>query len=180
VDNIVFTSSSAVYGDVIEAEEYGPIHPVNTYGCSKLAAEAACIDHCNLGMDVKILRLFSVWGGLHSNSIVSQMLQPDFAMRGDGKQTRDFIYVGDVVDALVEAVHWDPLIYNIGTGSEAMLIGLYRRLMGEEPALASHIPGQDEIYRSCAAMDNTYDRVSWRPKVLLADLDLEEVKELCW
>lgn len=179
VDNVVLASSAAVYGDVIEAEEYGPVHPVNTYGCSKLAAEVACIDHCNLGMDVKILRLYNVWGGQHSNSVVGKMFQPGFVLYGDGKQTRDFIYIDDVVDALVAAKNWDPLIYNVGTGCEAVIIGLYRRLIGGEPKLAPYPPGYAEVYRSCAAMDNTYDRVSWRPKALLADLEPEEVRQLC-
>lgn len=179
VDNVVFVSSAAVYGDVVGAEEYGPVHPVTTYGCSKLAAEAACVDHANLGMSVKVLRLYNVWGGSHSGSVVSKMLQHGFKMWGDGMQTRDFVHVSDVVNALVDARSWDPFLYNIGTGDEYTIIGLYRRLLGRDPDCVPYPPGYEEVRESCAAMDNTYDRVSWRPHVRLADYDLKGVRKLC-
>jgi UDP-glucose 4-epimerase len=179
VDNIVFTSSAAVYGDVVEAEEYGPVHPLTTYGCSKLAAEAACIDHANLGMSVKVLRLYNVWGGAYSESVVTKMLKPGFKVWGDGYQTRDFIYIHDVVDALVDAKDWDPFLYNIGTGDEYTIIGLYRRLHGRDPDSMPYPPGYEEVRESCAAMENTHDRVSWRPRMRLVDENLKEVKQLC-
>jgi UDP-glucose 4-epimerase len=179
VDNIVFTSSAGVYGNVVEAEEYGPVHPVTTIGCSKLAAEAACVDHANLGMSVKVLRLYNVWGGAYSESAIDKMLMPGFKIRGTGEQTRDFIHITDVVAALVAAKNWDPFIYNVGTGDECTIIGLYRRLFGQEPDFEPFPPGYEEVYESCAAMDNTYDRVSWRPKIHLADFDKSGVQQLC-
>ena len=180
VDTVVFASSAAVYGNVVDAAEDGPTDPVNIYGSSKLAAEGICRGFCNLGMNVIALRFFNVWGGKYSVSVVNRFVDGVKELYGDGFQTRDFIHVDDVVTTLLSASRWEPMIYNIGTGAEISIAGLWTKINGdEEPVFKARWAGQDEIQRSCANMEATYRRVAWRPKVVLADLTKEEIVALC-
>lgn len=178
-DNVIVASSAAVYGNVVEAEELGPTDPVNVYGCSKLAAEAVCRAYCNLGMNIKVLRFFNVWGGKYSSSIISRMLSGGKVIYGDGTQTRDFVHVDDVVAALRAAYDWEPMLYNIGTGEEITINALWKLLRDDEPEYDERGPGYEEIEHSCADVAGTFGRVQWRPKHLLSELKREDIVRLC-
>lgn len=178
VDNIVFASSAAVYGNVVGAEEYGPTYPVDLYGCSKLAAEVACRHYFNLGMNVKVLRLFNVWGGRYDKSVVSKFVHGDNEIYNDGNQTRDFVYIGDVIRALLDAQGWDPFVYNIGTGVETTINGLWAILRGNEVPTYRELR-YNEIYRSCAETSYVSEHTGWKPTTLLSELNAEEIRQLC-
>jgi len=126
----VFASSSSVYGhaEAFPTREDSLCRPFSPYGVTKHAAEEMCmLYHGNFGLDVVALRLFSVYGPRQ---------RPDMAFRrfcdaivaerpirvfGDGEQTRDFTFVGDVVAAFrAAAVAPDPAgrVYNIGGGQQ--------------------------------------------------------------
>jgi UDP-glucose 4-epimerase len=126
----VYASSSSVYGSAerLPTPEDALCQPFSPYGVTKLAAEHMCmLYHANLGVDVVALRLFSVYGPRQ---------RPDMAFRrfchavmsgdqirvfGDGEQTRDFTYVGDVVTALRVAAATPEAsgrVYNIGGGNQ--------------------------------------------------------------
>src|SRR3990167_5106491 len=129
-------------------------------------------------MNVKVLRLFNVWGGKFGKSVVSTFLNGNSAIYNDGNQTRDFVHIKDVIRALLTAQGWDPLLYNIGTGVETTIGGLWAVLRGEEKP--QYKPVQyEEIYRSCADMEATFERTNWRPEVSLAGLNGSEVRQLC-
>lgn len=179
VDDIVFASSAAVYGNVVGAEEWGPANPVNLYGCSKLAAEQACRHYQNIGMNVKILRLYNVWGGAHSSSVVNKFVAGEKVVYEDGLQTRDFIHISDVIGAMLSCRSWEPSVYNIGTGEEITIQGLWDKLNPEEEPEYKDTRGFVEISQSCACMDNTFMRVGWRPEKLLSELSAEDIKLLC-
>jgi len=138
----VFASSSSVYGfaERLPTPEDTPCRPHSPYGATKLAAEhMSLLYHANFGVDVVALRLFSVFGPRQ---------RPDMAFRrfchaavtgepirvyGDGEQTRDFTYVGDVVTALrvaSTAPAASGRVYNIGGGNQVSVNDALR-LLGE-------------------------------------------------
>jgi UDP-glucuronate 4-epimerase len=129
----VYASSSSVYGDaegLPTAEDALP-RPLSPYGVTKLAAEQLCtLYHAEHGVEAVALRFFSVYGPRQ---------RPDMAFRrfchaaldgapirlfGDGRQTRDFTFVADVVDAALAAAvapRAAGRVYNIGGGSRVSL-----------------------------------------------------------
>ena len=132
---IVYASSSSIYGEseALPTPEDATPQPLSPYGVTKLAAEQLCrLYHANHGVDAVALRFFSVYGPRQ---------RPDMAFRrfceaaaagapieiyGDGRQTRDFTFVGDVVAAVLAAATADGVggeAYNIGGGSRVSLAG---------------------------------------------------------
>ena len=84
---------------------------------------------------------------------------------GDGRQTRDFVYVGDVADALVAAADGDVGgAFNIGTGEETTVLELVERLQ-LEPTFEPERPG--EIRRSCLDASAARSALAWEPATSL-------------
>jgi UDP-glucose 4-epimerase len=171
VQQIIFASSAAVYGDFIPGVEGGPCLPVSMYGASKLAAESICQGFNALGLEIVTLRLFNVYGpGGHG--VVNSFLDGGDTINGDGSQTRDFVHVYDVVDAMMKAQGWEPGIYNVGTGNETTIGGLWHTIHGDgEPKQG---PAQNyEVYRSFADMEKT-------GRLWAARFDTPNAKALRW
>ena len=141
---VVYASSSSVYGDSVELpmREDALPQPVSPYGVTKLAAEQLChLYHVNHRVPTVSLRYFTVYGprqrpdmgfsrffdaALHGTAV------PQF---GDGRQTRDFTFVGDAVTATVDAsTRGRPgAVYNIGGGTRIALLDVFeliRRVTG--------------------------------------------------
>ena len=127
----VFASSSSVYGD---AEAYPTPEslrpqPVSPYGVTKLAAEHLCeVYRTSFGVPVASLRLFTVYGPRQrpdmafSRLVAAALAGEEFEVYGDGEQTRDFTFVGDVVQAMRDAAASDWCgVANIGGGSRTSL-----------------------------------------------------------
>jgi nucleoside-diphosphate-sugar epimerase len=127
----VFSSSSSVYGD---AESYPTPEslrpqPVSPYGVTKLAAEHLCeVYRTSFGVPVAALRLFTVYGPRQrpdmafSRLVEAALAGEEFEVYGDGEQTRDFTYVGDVVQAMRDAAASDwSGVANVGGGSRTSL-----------------------------------------------------------
>lgn len=141
---LVYASSAAVYGDcqTLPLDEKDSVHPVSNYGCDKLCNELyAGMMSQMAGIHAIGLRFFNVYGPgqLPSNpysGVISQfkqaiLTQKSLMIYGDGLQTRDFIYVDDVVDALILAADIDfseSTVFNICSG-EAVTIESLARLM---------------------------------------------------
>ena len=146
VPRIVLASSCAVYGDAAQlpiAETSMP-RPMSPYAESKLAAEEACAAAADAGqISAACLRFFNVYGprqdpGSEYSGVISRFLDAAAAgapvtVFGDGGQTRDFVYVGDLVDALVRALQ-RPLsgvsVLNVGTGIPTSVLELLERVEG--------------------------------------------------
>ena len=86
---------------------------------------------------------------------------------GDGSQTRDWIYVGDIVNALIEQSNSeyqsDMPVYNVGSGAETQVIEVAEALGGE----IIHIEKRDEPHRSCADISLITNQLKWRPETNL-------------
>jgi UDP-glucose 4-epimerase len=134
---LVFASSSSVYGDskMLPFKEDGPLSPVSPYGVTKLACENLCLlYHKNFGIDVVILRYFTVYGPRQRPDMAfhrffrSILEGKEIEIFGDGNQTRDFTYVDDIVKATFSA--WQKGIsgevYNLGGGENISLLNLLR------------------------------------------------------
>lgn len=108
----VFASSGAPAGEVEPPiHEELPPHPVSPYGASKLAGEGYCSAYYrSFGLETVCLRFGNVYGpgSIHKNSVVARFIKKALAgeeleIYGDGTQTRDFIYIDDLIDAVVLA-----------------------------------------------------------------------------
>jgi UDP-glucose 4-epimerase len=143
VRRAVYTSTGgAAYGDtdVVPTPEDHPLRPASPYGVSKTTAERYL--ECWAGLTdsrALTLRLANVYGPRQDPAgeagviaiFTSRLLSgAPCVVNGDGEQTRDYVYVGDVADAIVRAVESDAVgVANIGTGAETTVNELYRQLM---------------------------------------------------
>lgn len=134
VKRFVYASSAAVYGNTnrVQKKEDMPLSPTSPYGVSKLAAEKYVeIFHELYGLETISLRYFNVYGprqrfdekwaygGVISIFLDRLLRNMPPVIYGDGKQTRDFVYVKDVVEANMLALRRNDAVgetFNIGTG----------------------------------------------------------------
>lgn len=188
---VISASSAAVYGDPAEVplRETSATVPVNPYGSSKLAPEAALAEELEgTGVDFVSLRLSNVYGprqGAHGEGGVVAVFCSELAagrapvVFGDGQQTRDFIYVADVVSAIIAGMESvaslaksgpNGFACNISTGDEVSVNALAAALRpiagffgayGEGPARAG------DITRSALDPDKARHLLQWSPAVTL-------------
>jgi len=188
VRKVVFASSAAVYGDVAELPvgEEVECHPLSPYGVDKRACEMFMRYHALVhGLGAQPLRFFNVYGprqdprsaysGVISIFIDRGMAGRDLTVFGDGEQTRDFVFVGDVVRAVVGAALSDggeAVPVNIATGkshSVNQLAAEVLRLCGS-PAVIHHAPARDgEIRRSVARVTRAEELLGFRAETSLSD-----------
>jgi len=186
VKRVTFASSGgAVYGEqeVFPAPESHLTQPASPYGVSKRAGELyLSYYHQAFGLPYIALRYANVYGprqSAHGEAgvvaiFLSLLLSGKTPLiNGDGKQTRDYVYVGDVVAANVAALE-SPYVgqINIGTGVETDVVTIYEHLrtaVGSE-VKAQHGPAKTgEQRRSCLDTRRAGDILRWRPQVPLAD-----------
>jgi UDP-glucose 4-epimerase len=146
---IVYSSSSSVYGDTrdLPMREEHVTSPVSPYGATKLSAEHLCeLYRVNFGLRYVALRYFTVYGPRQrpdmafSRFIKAALGSGEIEVYGDGKQTRDFTFVLDAVEANVLASRYegDGKIFNIGGGSRSSVlevIEIIRRETGADPPI---------------------------------------------
>jgi nucleoside-diphosphate-sugar epimerase len=139
---LVHSSSSSVYGETkdLPMKEEHQLNPVSPYGATKLSAEHLCeLYRVNFGIDYRALRYFTVYGPRQrpdmafSRFITSALSGGAVEVFGDGKQTRDFTYVADAVEANLLAMKYEgsERIFNIGGGSRTSVLGVID-LIGQE------------------------------------------------
>jgi len=146
VKRVVFASSAAVYGDdptLPKTEDMIP-RPQSPYAVDKLASEYACLTYYHLyGLETVCLRYFNVYGPRQDPSSPYSGVISIFADRlknniqpvifGDGEQTRDFIYISDVVDANLHAANEYAAVgevFNVATGVQVSLNDLLKVMAG--------------------------------------------------
>ena len=186
VRRVVFASTGgAIYGDtgVIPTPETHPCAPFSPYGTSKLCAETYGGTFQRIrGLEFVALRYGNVYGPRqdpHGEAGViavfaTRLLRGEPAViNGDGDQTRDYVYVGDVVRANLRALDVaTPAVFNIGTGCETDVNTLFRRLRELAGAAAEerHGPAQPgEQRRSCLDIGAARAELGWEPEVSLDD-----------
>ncbi len=188
VSRFVYASSAAVYGDHVAppVDESAPPAPVSPYAIDKLAGEYYLEHyHRQYGLNTTSFRFFNVYGPRQDASspysgVISRFVECARAgepctVYGDGRQTRDFVYVQDLVDVLVAAVQRDDLagqVLNVGTGVESDLLSLWTTLRAsiDAPAVPRFLsPRSGDIRRSCARTDRLRQGLGFAPRTPLSD-----------
>ena len=181
---IVFASSGgAAYGECDgPATESAPLRPLAPYGTSKLCGEEYLATWNRLyGTTHVALRLGNVYGPRqmpHGEAgvvaIFMGLLRDGGAptIFGDGSQTRDYVYVGDVADAMASAFERNGGVYNVGTGVETSVAGLYDAIraasgIDREPTFAPARLG--ELQRSVLDASLAERELGWRPRHSLGE-----------
>lgn len=141
IKKFLFTSSAAVYGNLPDFPKIETSHvdPLTPYAIDKYASERFTIDYGNLyNLPTVAVRFFNVYGPRQNPespysgvlSIITECMKNNkpFTLYGDGLQTRDFVYVGDVVNALIKLATEtnESTVYNIANGGETTLIDVIR------------------------------------------------------
>jgi UDP-glucose 4-epimerase len=176
---IVFASSAAAYGDPdrLPASEDAPIAPLSPYGTSKAAAEWYLAQYSRLhSMSTIALRMANVYGprqdprgdaGVVAIFCGAAAEGRPVTVFGDGRQTRDYVYVGDVVAAWLAAAEAGVTgALNISTGTETTLLELVS-LLGVDHEIRAGRAG--EILRSCLDPRRAGAVLGWKAAVPLAD-----------
>ena len=171
--HLIYTSSAAVYGDTKEVptKEDSPKLPFSYYGLHKLLAEIPCVS-----VNAFIIRPFNIYGA-KGHSVINKFIdllqkKQDIQMFNNGDCTRDYIYVEDVVDALLLGMNKNG-VFNIGSGKETSLddlIKIISKQFGAEPKfkVEGTVLG-GEIKRSVANISKAKARLNWEPKTSLED-----------
>jgi UDP-glucose 4-epimerase len=188
VGRFINASSAAIYGDqgtVPNYEEMGP-QPLSPYAASKLSAENYCqAFHETYRLETVSLRYFNVYGprqGLGEYSgVISSFLKRTSAglppiIYGDGRQTRDFVHVSDVVQANLLAMNDDRAVgnvFNIGSGESVSISSLAKviiRLSGRR-GLHAILKGAKlgDIRHSCADIRKSKRLLDYAPSVSLSE-----------
>jgi UDP-glucose 4-epimerase len=185
VKKVIYASSCAVYGDTpsLPKSEDMPPDPQSPYAVTKLAGEYYCqVFHQAYGLPTVCFRYFNVYGPRQDPSSQYAAAIPAFIQRvlddrspiifGDGKQTRDFAFVKDVVDVNILAAESDATgVYNIGRGESVSinrLAELVIKLVGNKVAPVHREPRPGDIRHSLADISRAR-RFGYNPKYNLEE-----------
>ncbi len=188
VGRVILASSAAVYGnsDDMPLDEAAALHPLSPYAVSKRVDELYAEMYTRaFDLDVVALRYFNVFGPRQRPDSMYAAAVPIFARRlmdghsitiyGDGGQTRDLVYVGDIVRAnLVASEHpaAPGQVFNICGGVEIRVLDLVRLLMtlfpsAQEPVFSSARAG--DIYRSVGNPGKAKEVLGFDPQTSILD-----------
>jgi nucleoside-diphosphate-sugar epimerase len=191
VRRVVYSSSSSVYGDqpTLPLTEDMPPAPINPYACQKLMGEIYARNFVRIyGLETVCLRYFNVYGPRQVTEGAYRLVigifmdqrrqgQP-LTIHGDGEQTRDFTWVGDVVRANILAGESDRVgqgePINVGAGAEVSINRIAELIGG--PVV--HVParGFDERFKR-AGIERARELLGWQPRVQI-DEGMQRLREL--
>lgn len=188
VKRVVFSSSAAVYGptDSLPVPESAILQPSSFYGLTKLTGEKYLeLYHQLHGLDYVVFRYANVYGERQGDSgeggVVSIFTRnihqgQSIHIFGDGGQTRDFIYVGDVAEANCQALVAPKAalnqVYNIGTQTQTSINCLYDILVAAagKQVDRNYAPARaGDIYHSMLKNEAAVSQLCWQPTTILAE-----------
>jgi UDP-glucose 4-epimerase len=191
---LVFASSAAVYGNPTvfpTPEEYG-FHPFSCYGLSKVVGEEYCqMYQSQYGLDITIMRFANVYGS-RCHGVIHDFLDKiaknpsKLEIIGTGLQSRDFVHVSDVVDALVTVGSDDSAngkTYNIGFGTTTTIIDLAKmmlkilNLQDKTFITTTNVSWQGDVTKIWFDNSKAKKELNWNPKVSLEDSIKEIIAE---
>ena len=188
VRRVVLASSGAVYGDLADQplKETTIPAPRSPYAVSKLSAEYYVRTIGGLwGIETVSLRIFNAYGpGQHLPAshppVVPHFLKQalrggSLVVHGDGGQTRDYVFVDDVVSAMVAAAtapNINGLTINVGSGKETSireLVKVVQEVTGNESELLFNFNTSSGVSRLCADLSLAKEKLGYRPSIKLED-----------
>jgi len=182
VKKVIFSSASSIVGNVTynPVDEKHPCVPKTPYAVAKYAIENYLRVYQEIyGLNYLIFRFFNVYGPkqyIESGALIPNVLKKiingeEVTLTGDGSSTRDFIYVGDVVDALIKAANEEKIkneIVNLGTGVETSIkeiVTICGKVTGIEPKI-KYVPSRPgEISNFRADMSKFKKIFGYVPKI---------------
>ena len=186
IPKVVFASSAALYGNSYAPphKESFPVDPLSPYAIGKYSSEVYSSVYTRLyGVNTVCLRFFNVYGpnqdpsspysGVISKFLDSVVHGDPCTIFGDGEQTRDFVYVLDVVQALTlsmdKNVHG---VFNVGTGETTSINELAEgiiRISGKAVKIFHREAREGEVRHSCADISKVRTELGFNPEYALAD-----------
>jgi UDP-glucuronate decarboxylase len=185
---ILHASTSEVYGDPTvhpQTEEYwgnvNPIGPRSCYDEGKRVAESLCINyHLAHHIEVRLVRIFNTYGPrmarddgrVISNFIVQALRGEPLTIYGDGRQTRSFCYVDDLIDGIMRMMDQNDAVgpVNLGNPVENSMLELadtVLRLTGSKSQLKFVPLPQDDPKQRCPDISKAKKLLGWTPRVSL-------------
>lgn len=181
--NIVFTSSSTIYGDaniVPTPECYGPLKPISLYGASKLASEAMISGYSHLfGIKGVICRLANIVGPGSTHGVIYDFIDKlrrnskVLHILGDGSQNKSYLYVDDCTEAILtsaEGAQDQVEIFNVGSNDTIDVSAIAEIVVGEMNLKGAEI----RLTRKIA------DGRGWKGDVKRMLLDISKINKLGW
>ncbi len=179
IERVVITSSSEVYGpaqDEVMTEQH-PLHPTSPYAASKVAADRmAMAYHATYGTPVAVIRPFNTYGPRHVYDVIPKFIAhalrgEPLTVFGDGRQSRDFTYVDDMVDAFMRMGSYDEAlgqVLHFGGGQATSIATLARKVanaVGGDVRIEHARVRTAEVARLCCDASAAEAAVGWRPRV---------------
>ena len=187
IKRIIYLASASCYGIPNEypTTEKAEIKPEYPYALTKLLGEQIMLHWANVyGLPVTSLRLFNVYGARSRTSgtygavfgvfLAQKLAGTAFTVVGDGNQTRDFIYVSDVIRAIICAAKSNKMgeIYNVGSNESVSVNRIVKLLGAEKITYIPKRPGEPD--KSHAGINKIKKELNWEPKIKIE----EGIKEL--
>jgi len=191
---LVFASSAAVYGNPTifpTPETYG-FHPFSCYGLSKVVGEEYCqMYREQYGLDIVITRFANVYG-LRCHGVIHDFLdklvknKDKLEIIGTGKQSRDFVHISDVVDALVKVgvmKSVDGQVYNLGIGKTVTILELAKMMLqilglqDRTVVTTTGVSWQGDVTKIWFDNSKARKELNWNPKVTLEDAIKEVIAD---
>ncbi len=188
VKRVIFSSSAATYGDVDEkalpVQETLPQIPLSFYGLTKMTVEKyLALYRLAFGIHYVVLRFSNVYGERQGDggeggviSIFAKRLAKgqDITIFGNGKQTRDFVYAGDIARGISLALTTPnaDTCYNLRPQTEMLrneLATILSRITGKEITTSYGPAREGDIYRSSLSNEKAVKNLHWIPKVSLEE-----------
>ena len=195
IQRFVYSSSAAIYGEAryLPIDEDHPLNPESPYAVSKLAAEKYVFAFYKVhGLPTTSLRYFNVYGPRQEGSEYGNVI-PIFLRRigegkpliifGDGNQTRDFVFVEDIVQANILAATQPQAIggiFNIATGKKTSvneLAELVEKITGKNTQIIHNKPRAGEVRDSQANLEKAGKTLEYKPQISLEEGLLLILKE---
>lgn len=191
VKKVIYASSSSVYGDTdsLPMKESDLPRPISPYGVSKLAGEHLChLYYKNYGINSISLRYFTIYGprqrpDMAFNRFIRAVLNDrEILIYGDGKQTRDFTYVSDAIEANILAMKSRKKegVYNIAGGSRITVndcIEVLEEITGKNAIVRNTEAQKGDVKHTYADTSRAAKDLGYKPKISLKE-GLE--KEVAW